>query len=268
MDRLFNLSRKSKIVVVTVLLVAVLLLSYGLFYTRNDKLISLLSNAVTAVTGVLVLSLIMFLTERKDDIQEIQERLNFFVSNIVPHVIEGRFLGEPVDSHLSSPQYALKVQVFHKEGEHHAAYRVGADVVDFEFTCLVNVYRISVFMFLPTDYDLKTVTDVCENLINTGFKLTFEPVRPSHPWHGSGHVVALLRKELVDHSAEFVFSPREQQWIAAEIREWCRTVLRKLKYEADRLAVLPIPFSELAGTPVHGGSPTGVAVISQASSES
>ncbi len=243
MDRLFNLSRQSKIIVIAVLLVSASAFAYALWITQNDKLASLFSNAVTAVTGVFILSLIMILKERKDDIHEIQQSLNLFLREVIPVVINGRFIGEPIDSSLFKPQYALNVVIFHKEGEHHAAYRVAADVVQFEFTCLVNVYRISVFTFLPSEYDEGVMRDVCENLINTGFKLSFEKVRLPNE---TGHVVAILRKELTDRSADFVFSPREQHWIAGELREWCRTVLRKLKYESDHLVLLPIPFSDVA----------------------
>src|SRR5690349_17400356 len=124
MDRLFNLSRQSKFIVIIVLLLSVSVFAYALWSTQNDKLASLFSNAVTAITGVFILSLIMILKERKDDIREIQQSINLFLKKVIPVVVNGRFVGEPIDPNLLDSQFALSLVIFHKEGEHHAAYRV------------------------------------------------------------------------------------------------------------------------------------------------
>jgi hypothetical protein len=242
MDRILSLTRRGKVVVSVALSFVTVILAFGVFSFNKDQFVLPMTSAGT----LFFFSLLVLLSERKDDVAGISRTLDYFLAHTLPSTIASRFLGEPFDPRAYDKEYCLNVAVYHKRGEHHAGYRVGTKDHSFEFTCIIGVYRIAFFIFLPLDLDkdqMCALKEVCD-AFNVGKfdKPFFEKVTPSI---GPAHTVVYLNKTFTDHYADFVFSPREQYWVASLVREWCRAIIRKMRYEPQRLPLLTVPLGDV-----------------------
>ena len=211
MERLLNLTRRGRNIVSPFLGALAFLLGIEVFYLKDNQFTA----ALIPIMGLFLLSLLLFFKEKKDDVAEISKTLDHFLEHTLPETIEGRFLGEPFDSHRHEKEHALHVDVYYVRGQHHAGYRVGTDEYKFEFTCIIGVYRIAFFVFLPPQLDeasKKALTDVCDAFRVGEFTTYFEEVTLRN---GASYTVVYLNKTLSDHYSEFVFSAREQYWIAS-----------------------------------------------------
>jgi len=257
MERVFNLPKRSKIILLVILFIIFIVFSVMIIeeyiHDTNDKIIAGTMAVFVASIPTFTFLVIMFFTERREDILVIEENINSLINTEIPKMINNRFLGEPLDPSVNDPAFSLKCKVFHKQREPHAAYRVYCCDLSFEFTFVITVYRVTLFMFVPylSDDDTlrrRSIDDVCENLINSGFKMFFEhflPIKDGNTETRAPYTVVYLRRDLEDRLADMIFSSREQYMFGREVTEWCRSVLRKLKYDKETFAVMNVQFTKL-----------------------
>ncbi|MGO9171171.1 MAG: hypothetical protein ACLP7P_04295 [Rhodomicrobium sp.] len=247
MDRIFNLSRLAKIVIVLAILFFLALAAISIYVLITSKVETAIITATvglfSSVGPAFLFAIVFLFIEKYDNIAIISRSTDNFIRNIIPGSISGRFIGDPFDLEKIKHLDVLHCRKLHKKGQPHAGYQVECGEQKFEFSCIINTYRMTIFFYMPYEMSQEQeryVDDACEGMINSGFRLRKEQVS-SGAYVEYDHTVIYLRKDFETKERDLIFSHREQYFIAREISEWCRTVIRKMRYEQQQFTPLRYP---------------------------
>jgi hypothetical protein len=237
--RILALSRNAKVGLIFALAGIFIALSWfisRLFSDRADpEIIAAFTSIFASLGPAVLLSALVLIAERNEQIKLISEQSDIFLLKTVPAVIKGRYIGEPFDPKPLDEAMHLDVTTFHERESPHAGYTVSGGGKTFEFTVVMNVYRFTVFLpvRLPADDRLRReVAEHCDQLIATGFKDSYSVVDDAGAATGPLTMV-VLRKDFDGAGRDLVFSKREQFFLSRELGEFCRTVIRAQLYAAD-----------------------------------
>ena len=237
-SRIFSLTTRAKVTIILVIAGLFFGLSalIAILFMRNasPEIIAAFTGALASLGPAALLSLLVLFSEKNEKIDLIEAQSDVFLASTIPALIRGRYIGEPFDTNNRPVSLKLNVDVFHDARSPHAGYRVSSAGKAMSFTLLLNVYRLTLMfpVYIEQGPELdRSVSEHCDQLLAIGFKLSSWALAGPHT---GGHLTMVaLRKEFLEANKDFIFSRREQFFVAREIGEFCRTIIRSLAYSGD-----------------------------------
>ena len=258
MDRLFTLSNKGRLwaasIIIFIVVFVFIIIGIENYYGASDKIIGGTLNISAVSLPSIIVVIILFFREKKEDIAFIEANLDNLINNLIPSMIRVRDFGEPFDLKAMGNTRSLMCDVYHKSGSPHAGYKVRYENVEFEFTMIITMYRATLFVFVPNirynDAMASAIKDVSENLLNCDFKMYYEHFGDPNDENvkADRYTVVYIRRELDSRFSDLIVSTREQYMFARELTEWCRSVIRKLKYDDKKFRTIKVPTSSTTST--------------------